>query len=274
MANFDWYQATIRGADPGEVLGGLLAHFDLSGLEPLTPKNGYQQGRRVRLGGLRICDVMWGGNPGVHVISSSYESRRVGDYLREAYPSHECSRIDACEDWIEPGLFDKLSAVMLSFASSRRLSVNYAGDWHNNEGRSLYLGSPSSPLRLVLYEKGYERMHNGGHAAPRDWVRLEVRWRPKGDARLFSSRITPGECFGLNWVRDLVERIGWDHLPKFTAGHIYRVSDDRRARAALVRQYRHVIDRWVEEVGSPDALGPAIYDFASMLDKPLEVSDV
>ena len=35
------------------------------------------------------------------------------------------------------------------------LTVNFAGDWHRNEaGRTLYIGSATSAVRVRIYEKG------------------------------------------------------------------------------------------------------------------------
>lgn len=60
------------------------------------------------------------------------------------------------------------------------------------------------------------------------------------------------------WVADALAVLGWDQLQKRAVGTVWRPSDDERSRAALLRQYGAVMDRWATEVGGWDALGPVL----------------
>ncbi|MCA9565032.1 MAG: hypothetical protein KC561_16155, partial [Myxococcales bacterium] len=189
-----------------------------------------------------------GGNKGICVTGSGENAPAVSDVLRRF--EHRVTRADACEDWEEEGLFDRLSGALLDFAQSSRLTINQQGDWIRGRARSLYLGSKSSSCQLVLYEKGDQLGIN------RPWVRLEARVYPKGDAGYQVASWVPGEAFGASrWMTQALERIGWDHLQAKSVGTVWRPSDALRARLQLVRQYKATLRSWVEEAGSWDAMG-------------------
>ncbi|MFO5848511.1 hypothetical protein ACLBP5_30415, partial [Klebsiella pneumoniae] len=65
------------------------------------------------------------------------------------------TRTNACVDWVVEGLFDSLSAHLIAYAKDNGISINQQGDWARGQARTLYLGSPQSPGRICLYEKGY-----------------------------------------------------------------------------------------------------------------------
>ncbi|MFO5615250.1 replication initiation factor domain-containing protein, partial [Klebsiella pneumoniae] len=70
------------------------------------------------------------------------------------YPA---TRAHACVAWVEEGPFDSLSAHLIAYAKDNGISINQQGDWARGQARTLYLGSPQSPVRICLYEKGYEQ---------------------------------------------------------------------------------------------------------------------
>lgn len=254
MARFDWRSETIE-ADHAEVLGRLVAAADLADIAPARPKNGYENGAAIFRGDRRLCEVLWGGNPGgVHVIASGEDAPWLVEALRGSGWVRRVTRTDACEDWVCAGLFDTMSAVLLSFADRAGVKINQQGNWHQGESRTLYLGARSSVAQLVLYEKGHQL---GGDP---NWVRLEARAYPKRiDARESATHWEPGQVFqATRWMVDALACIGWDHLQPFSIGTVWRPSDSERARAALCRQYGAVMQAWAEEVGGWESLGPVI----------------
>lgn len=244
MAKFDWYECTFHEVDPVDLIRHLERANPFSLIEPDAPKYGYQVGQVFRHGGDAMARVWWQGNEGVHVSSTSSYAHEIAPLLRE-YGGHQITRLDACEDWIEPGLFDLISSHLIAYAVANRITITQLGDWVRGEARTLYLGSKSSAVRLVLYEKGYEQ---GGDP---NWVRLEVRVRPKGAiARRAAARWTPGDAFGAaRWVVGALQGLGWDHLQAKSVGTVYRPSDDERARQAFAKQYGKVCQRWLAEAG-------------------------
>lgn len=252
-ARFDWYQSTVMVQCPQDsgLVDVLLRAWPLSDWVPARNLNGYTRGGAISRGDRILCHVCWGGQTGVSCKSTSDESPVLAQALAEFRTTHRPTRVDSCVDWCEPGLFDSLSGELIRYAQENRLSINQQGDWVRGEARTLYVGSKDSPVRLVLYEKGYEQ----GGDAPKDWVRLEVRIRPKSEWRERVARWSADEVFCAGWVPDALAALGWDDLAKRVVGTVWKVSDDQRALAALCRQYGNLLGRLVQDVGSAEALG-------------------
>jgi len=152
-------------------------------------------------------------------------------------------------------MFDLVTGELIAYAKEHNIVINQQGDWARGQARTLYLGAPSSVVRLVIYEKGYEA---GGDL---NWVRFEARARPKGrEARLAVSRWEPKQVFGASaWLVDALESIGWADLVPESIGTVWKPSDALRARRTLLKQYGAILKTWAEE-SSWAGLGPAIAD--------------
>lgn len=250
MAEFDWYAATVRGGDPGEVVAELVRGLDLVDARPGKPMHGFEDGAEIVRGDRVLARVWWGGNPGVHIQATGENAREVSPVVRTKFPSHRVSRVDACTDWVQGGLFDQVAAKLIGYATANGISINQQGDWCRGEARTLYLGSKHSPVRVVLYEKGYE---SGGDL---NWVRLEVRVRPKGDARAMVALWEPRDCYSASpWLVEALSVIGWEELEPQSVGTVWRPSDAERARAAMLRQYGATLRGLAVEVGGWQQLG-------------------
>lgn len=250
MAFFDQYNCTFHEVDPLAIIRAIEAAEPFAIIEPDRPQLGYQTGQVFRHGGEAMCRVWWQGNPGVHVRVHGANAVKLAPLLR-GLGVHQVTRVDAREDFVEAGLFDRVAAQLIGYAEGRGIKINQVGDWVRGQGRTLYLGSRSSPVMIRLYEKGYEiGIERGGNP---DHVRLEVEVKPKGQlARIAVSEWLPGQCFGAaKWVVEALERIGWDHLQAQSIGTVYRPSDDERARLTLQKQYGRVLQRWLDESGDP-----------------------
>lgn len=258
-ARFDWYQSTVCVQHPQDsgLVDELLRAWPLSDWAPARNLNGYTHGGAIVRGDRVLCHVCWGGQTGVNCKSTSEESPTLAAALKSFGKPHLPTRVDACVDWVEEGLFDSLSGFLIQYAQDNRLSINQQGDWVRGEARTLYVGSKDSPVRLVLYEKGYEQ----GGDAPRDWVRLEVRVRPKREWRAAVASWQASTLFCAGWVHDAMDQMGWEDLHSRAAvGTVWRRNDEARARAALVSQYGAILERWAEEVGGWEELGPVLGD--------------
>jgi hypothetical protein len=242
MARWDWYQATVWQS-PETLICEFLVHFELATVVHCRPQNGYHFGVEIRRGDDVLATLFWGGNPGVNVKATGDRSPEVRKLLgqREHFPS----RVDACEDWVESGLFDRLATALIMHARNSRVKINMQGDWVRGEGRTLYLGSKSSTVQLVLYEKGYQM---GGDL---NWVRLEARVMPaKPAAKITVSGWEPEQAFGAcKWLTEAMHFIGWDHLKTQSVGTVWRPSDTERQRSALIKQYGRIIREWSHELG-------------------------
>lgn len=252
---FDWYAGTIHhpdlATDPEAVREAALAAFPGSVYAPAEKgASGYAHrvtigyecvDRRGRPDIRRICDLLSGGNPGVHVVASGCYSPQVAGFLRELAPeTHRLSRADAAIDFAVPGLFDRIDAVLVAFAVRRGLKVGCSGDWERGRARTRYVGSRSSPVYLRWYEKGHK---DGGMP---DWCRLEVEVKPKTrDAGFEFAHLSPFDLLGSSkWLTDLFLELGAITAEPVAAGSIRKASDDARVRFHLVRQYGRAMERW------------------------------
>jgi hypothetical protein len=256
-AKFDWYQSTVAVSCPEDsgLVEHLLKAWPFSDWGPAKNLNGYTHGGSITIGGRLLCHLCWGGQLGVNCKTSSDESHVLADALKTFGKTHHPTRVDSCIDWVEEGLFESLAGHLTKFAQDNRLAINQQGDWVRGEARTLYIGSKDSPVRLVIYEKGYEQ----GGDAPRDWVRMEARIRPKRQHRGMVATWDASTVFTAQWIPEALEVLGWGDLDKRSSvGTVWRKSDEERARAALVKQYGAVLARWADETGSWLDLGPAI----------------
>lgn len=257
MAKWDWYSSTIQGVnDPQEcgLIDFLLRLYPLSDWAPAKNHNGYLYGGQIVRGDHKLVHVLWGGNPGVNCFATSDDAPALVAALRAFGKPHKPTRMDACEDWHEDGLFESMSGGLIQFAMDNGLSIEQRGDWVRGTARTLYVGSRKSPAYLCLYEKGYEQ----GGDAPLNWVRLEARVSPAKPHREAASMWEPDHVFAAQWIPRALVALGWAKLESRTVGTVWRRSDDERARAAFIRQYGATISRWADELGSWEALGPAI----------------
>lgn len=256
MSRWDWYQSTVMVSCPQDsgLVDHLLRAWEFTDFAPGKNLNGYTHGGVIKRGDRVLCHLCWGGQSGVNCKTTSDESPVLAKALREFGKPHLPTRVDSCVDWQEEGLFDSLSAALIQYAQDNRLSINQQGDWVRGEARTLYLGSKDSPVRLVIYEKGYEQ----GGDAPTDWVRMEVRVRPKREHRSAVALWESDHAFEAAWVPDALQCLGWDHLSKRSVGTVWKRSDAERARHALLKQYGAIMAQWASEVGSWDAFGPAV----------------
>ena len=121
--------------------------------------------------------------------------------------------------------------------------------------RTLYLGAPSSRVRVRLYEKGrFEQQQ--GHEADSDWFRLEAQIRPTGkDARQLAAHIDPAEAWGMaRWTRELAATTMGLNVEPITM-QLRREPDYMRAIRNLSRQYGATLAKAIEVEGSWEAVG-------------------
>lgn len=266
---FDWYQATVQ-ADVGALLGvmeGAVSEGRPTWQGMSKAPHGYAYGRRLSDDAGQVCMVWWGGthtNP--HVVGSGDSAHRVAEVLRTEYPhgAHRVTRVDSCIDYAEAGAYERLEGIALGVARERKIRVNTAGDHLvTKEGRTVYLGAPTSHTRLRLYEKADELRAKFKHqpdklaAVPEHLARLECQVRPQTHAsKMAAAQCSPIELMGSSaWMRELMHLVAGLELEPFQAGRPWRQADDDRAYAALLAQYGGLLQRMRVDLGSWDCLG-------------------
>ena len=269
MARFDWYQGTVP-ADVGPLLASLEGVAEAFGRwEPITrAPHGYADGRRLVDADGLCAQVWWGGmHERPHVVSSGEMAPWVAAALREHWPGHTVSRADVCEDYAEPGAYERMQGLALEVARDKRVKVGTAGDHLlTHRGRTLYLGARSSHTRLRLYDKADELREQFARdpvrlsEVPVELARLEVQVRPHTpEAKAAAAKVEPMALMGsAAWTRELMRLVAGLELEPFEAGRPWRQADDDRAYAALLSQYGGLLDRVYGDLGSWDMVGRQI----------------
>lgn len=256
---FDWYQASLDYPH-NEVIEQVADAFR-AGVDHDWPKHGYHHAVRVEDRDSQVrARVMWGGNQGVHVWTSGEDSPLLAGTLREHFPEHRPTRLDAAEDYRAADAWERLYGLLLGVVLRYNLRGYHAGDWtHLTGGRTYYGGSRTSIAQAIVYEKGKQLGTDPEH------VRLELRVKPKNvKARERLSQASPHEIFGASrWSIDLAERMGAENLERIAAGTIWDPSADEQAWEWLCHQYGNLLSRKAAALGDWCSVGQALQETIS-----------
>lgn len=256
MDRWDWYASTIR-AEPGAILGclavGLGAQVRLG-----RGMHSYQRGAELLRKGEPVARMIWdAGREDMppHAWASGEEAVDFADLVREAYPdSHYVTRIDSASDFNEPGAWERLFGAARKVRDHAGVKGRLILPDDVREGRTYYLGAPSSDVRVRIYEKGAQVM--GAHCIEAgtvnplaDWVRVELQLRPGRVAREAVAKMSPAEVWGCSpWVKALANEVNGMNVERFKMTE-KRMSSDERSRYFMLLQYGDVIRRWAHECG-------------------------
>lgn len=270
-ARFDWYQGTarVRVEDLKACISD--AHPLGEWVELERAPQGYGIAWRLEDGLGRVADVWAGGShPHPHFVASGPSAHQVAECIRaDLGNQHTVARVDPCIDYQGAGAYDLLQLACIQVARDRSIKVSTGGDHLvTMEGRTVYLGSTSSPVRLRVYDKAAELRHKFANHLdvlqdiPDHLTRLEGQIRPKSpEAKAAAAKASPVELFGsAEWMRHLMGMVAGLDLEPFQAGTVWRKSDDDRAYAAMLAQYGNLLSRRAADHGSFELLGRQIGD--------------
>lgn len=256
QARFDAYTATTRAARYDELIG-LVWH----------PGDKIRQGRghhgfKERASFVSSCgtesgSVSWGGTHGdlVMIEAKGERTPEAVEKLR-AKVEHRCTRVDSCHDVDQVGAFDALLQVCTAVKKANRIKGGKAGDWDDfpEDGRTLYLGASTSPVRLRLYEKGKQPEYR--HLNKPDWTRIEVQVRPAKEAKDTFSKADALEVWGAaRWSREIAAEVLSAQLAPLPAGTTYRLDDRERALRFMCKQYGAHLVGLHNELGTWEDVG-------------------
>lgn len=242
---WDWSATTHDGRKGvvDDLLGAL-------GAEVVLPGRGLQGWSQSVQGydadGYLLGSVYFGAaRDDVHVLSTS----AAADAARQAVVGMDrarTARVDTRVDTLLP--FDTLAGVCEDAAASygSRITRMESSERGQSLGRTVYLGAPSSAVRVRVYEKWLE--------SPGEYVegtnRVEVQLRPPSKVKERVSGWSPAETFCASRVtRDLAHRLGDDLPPKATL-HLKRgMPDLERSLEVMGDQWRNAVRRWLEVSG-------------------------
>lgn len=226
MVEFDAYTATTRAIQWQEAVG--LTSIEGCEIRQRRGHHGFESCVAWRdYSGSEVASVSFGGThrDRVMVEAKGEHTPIIVQRLREQVPDHSVTRIDAAHDVDAPDAWDTLLGIVLDVKAKYRLKGPKGGDWDFPEdGRTQYLGAPTSPVRTRLYEKGKQKEYR--HACRENWVRLEVQVRPKGEAKTAYNTVSPIEVWGASkYTRELAARVLQSELAALPAGTVYRESE-------------------------------------------------
>jgi hypothetical protein len=258
---FDWYQCSVNDSIE-KVQDWLSKEYPEADQSPTKPKNGAGQAIQLTVGGSVIVQAIWGGGMPdgmINIWSTGYDAIRFAQLVKDRYPLvHKVSRADAAINFDSSGAWDFFYNWGCQLAEKHKLKVEYAGNHLTGVGgRTIYIGSPLSATRLVIYEKGKQIPELD---LP-NLVRVELRVKPKGwKAGCQVGSLKPKDLYKCSkWAIDAGEYLfsdnGWQRV---VIGTRWTKSDAEKARSAFIKQYSGVIGDWVAELGSWQALGQEI----------------
>lgn len=267
MAAFDWYQATIRapaddvlealaGGSGGAIVGHGRGHHGYAHASLVEAREGFR------------ATVWHGGSHAYpHAVLTGDAAQPGAEIIRAAFPEHFVTRADAREDFGDQRAFDRILPELLVVAREHRVKVDTRGDHLlTMEGRTVYLGAPSSACRQRLYDKAAELRAKFAAdpvrlaEVPEHLARLEAQVRPQTqDAKLAFATIEPMAVMGSSaWLREVWRRVAGLQLEPVEVGRPWRQSDDDRAYAFCLAQYGGVLKRLCADLGSWTVVGQQI----------------
>lgn len=254
MVRFDAYTATVRDADYRD----LCQIVDFPGSNVIGGKGYYGYAQRISFRdafGKELSCVQYGGvNAATPMVEFKGErTPALVDAVRGAFPEHSCTRVDSAYDLDRPGAWDDLLANVLAVKAAHKLKGEKRGDWddHPEDGRTMYLGAPTSPIRSRLYEKGREPDYR--HLCMPDWVRLEIQVRPTKDAKKLYATLNPEQVWGASrYTRDLAARVLNREVDPFPAGTVRQETSEQKKRRSMAAQYGAITLEWLRQTGDID----------------------
>jgi hypothetical protein len=253
---FDWYEGTFTGLriDADTVVADALAHWDMSSVMQVRPRNGvYMRACEIVRGSMCILHMCWGGyNEGVHFIASGAVSHEVWEWLGAKYHGmYSVSRADVRQDCTTEGMWDYIYKEAERFALNRRIKCRHVGDYlTGKEGRTLYMGGTSAATQCRIYEKGKKE---GGDL---NWIRLEFQVRPakSKDKALAASYLPFYFIQQSGWAIDFYSAImkgvtaeTFVHVESLS--NVWKVADADRSEFAMLKQYGRTLERILEKCG-------------------------
>lgn len=242
---WDWSATTHELTD-----GGVATVLDKLGARNVVPGKGLQgwsQSVEAFDGdGYKLGQVYFGGGrDDIHVLSTSSAAdvarRRVIDYAN-AKTARVDTRVDTLAEWDH--LEGELSAAADTYGA--RIITMESRERGVSMGRTIYLGAPSSRIRVRIYEKWLE--------SPGQFVegtnRVEVQLRPHSKAKGTVSSWTPAETFcASRTTRDLAHRLGDAFAPTVSLRLDRATPELEQTLAFMGKQYGNAVARFLEKSG-------------------------
>lgn len=253
---FDWYACSLDHS-PDLIMHELLASYPHGTWEHVKPMRGYSDAMSLVMPDLSVASTLWWGGSSqgsaVHAFSTGSSAHTFASVIRSLYPVHRLVRADLAIDFNEPAAWVSLHGLAHYLHENNfvRNSPHYVGelgqeavDSPHVKGRTIYLGSRQSVHMARFYEKGKK-----DNPSMPDWCRVEVEFKPRGDARYAYASATPAECLAATRLGSELLRVllSTSALRPCPAGAVRAMTDFERSANALVSQWSPFIRKLLEE---------------------------
>lgn len=172
----DWFEATLE-CDILTVLA--ITMLSASQSETAKPEMvvgrgrlGYKRSHTIKSETTEITILDLGSDGWPHIIGTGQNADIARRIALASTPTGRVSRVDIACDALEP--WWKAQGRATTWAIDHpRTPITYVGDFlRATNGRTIYVGAPSSERRVRIYEKGIQLGENP------DWIRVELQYRP------------------------------------------------------------------------------------------------
>lgn len=253
---FDWYACSLDYS-PDLVMTDLLVSYPHGTWEVVKPKNGYSEAMSLLLPDLSVAATLWWGGSsqgsGVYAFATGSNAHTFASVIRSLYPEHRLVRADIAVDFNQPAAWVSLNSLAGYLHKNKfvRNTPRYMGDLGMEsvdspdvKGRTIYLGSRQSVHMARFYEKGKK-----DNPSMPDWVRVEVEFKPRGEARYAYASATPAECLAATSLGSELLRVllNSSALRPCPAGAVRSLTDFERSANALVSQWSPFIRKLLQE---------------------------
>jgi len=242
---WDWSSTTHDARDG--VVGDLLSALGARVAVPGKGLQGWSQSvKAFDRGGYALGAVYFGGGrDDVHVISTSSAADAARGSVVRRDGGARTARVDTRVDTLVP--FDDLRGVCEAVAGMKaRITYMESSQGGESTGRTIYVGSPSSAVRVRVYEKWLE--------SPGQYVegtnRVEVQLRPPSRAKEMVSGWTRAETFCASQLtRRLADELGTDVAHPGSLQKSRGTPDLEETMKAMGEQYGKAVERWLSVSG-------------------------
>lgn len=257
---WDWSATTHEGHE--HAVADLVRALSPAAMLPGRGLQGWSRSVECfDAGGYLTGKVYFGGREDVHVVSTSAAADSARGSVTEL---HGCrtARVDTRVDSLAD--FDELAGLLreASMTYGSRVTVIESSERGESLGRTIYLGSPTSWVRIRLYQKWLESP--GQYAEGTN--RVEVQLRPPSRAKAAVSAWTRSETFGASKVtRDVAMMLGEFIEPPGTLQLKRGTPDLQRSMEAMAAQYGPAVRRWLDVSGGDVG---TVLDWLTVDDEP------
>lgn len=242
---WDWSATTHDAYD--HVVNDLLDALGAVHALPGRGLQGWSQSvQAFDADGYLVGTVYFGGSrDDVHVLSTSAaanHSRRAVVGLSNARTSRVDTRVDTLTPWDD--LAKTLNVAADTYGA--RITSMESKERGQSLGRTLYLGAPSSRIRVRVYEKWLQAPGEYAEGTNRVEVQLRPDSRSKGDVSSWS----PAATFcASRTTRDLAQRLGADYAPEASVQRKRPTPTLEQTLEAMGGQYGKSVRTWLELSG-------------------------